>query len=170
MFLKELEATLIPWWLLFTLLSGDQGIWRWPMLAISLYLVLTELRYRMAVSESRAAGFLRMVRMPVSLWLLRIILWRRMIIPDGVRCYTLHVHGRSESHRQLIGELLSDITHGTKEPAIYIGNTFFDLGEFACRQLGQARVQIIDGALFGRWWQTWRIDLGKWRIVKIDLR
>ena len=170
MFLKEFEAALIPWWLLFTLLTGDQGIWRWPMLMLSLYIVLTEVRYRMAVRESRSAGFLRMVRIPANPWLLRIILWRRMTIPGGVRCYTLHVHGKPESHRRLLDELLSDIVHGEKEPVVYIGNTFYDLGEFAKRHMKIGRVQIIRGTLFGRWLQTWRMDKGRWRIVKIDLR
>ncbi len=169
MFLKELEAVLIPWWFLLTLITGDQGFWHWPILMMALYIVLTEIRYRIAVNESRKIGFKRMVRMPVMPWLLRLILWRRMVIPRGIHCYTVHTHGKPKSEREFIRELKADIELGAKEPAVYIGNTFYDLGEFARRQLGEDQVQVIDGALFGCWLQTWRVLGKRWRIIKIKI-
>lgn len=170
MFLKELSAVLIPWWLLAVLLTGDRGFWHWPILIAALYIVMVEIHYRLAIQESRAKGFHRMVRVPVASWLLRLILWRRMIIPHGVKCYTLHVHGNARSDRELVRELKVDIALGMREPAVYVGNTFYDLGEFAHRQLGDERVQVMDGALFGSWLQTWRAPSERWRIVKIETR
>lgn len=167
MFLKELEATLLPWSILMLLLTGDQGIWHWPNLVLALYVLLTEIRYRMAVRESRHAGFKRMVRMPVSRWLLQRIVGRRIKIPQGIKCYTLHVHGRPENHRKFVQELKKDMVRGAKEPALYVGNTWYDLGEFAARQLGEDKVQIIDGTFFGRWLQCWKSPEGHWRIVMI---
>jgi hypothetical protein len=168
MFLKELEAVLIPWWMLLTLITGDQGFWHWPILMMALYIVLTEIRYRIAVSESRKVGFKRMVRMPVMPWIIRIVLWRRMVIPRDINCYTVHTHGKPKSEREFIRELKDDITLGSREPAMYIGNTFYDLGEFARRQLGAEYVQVIDGAMFGRWMQTWKAPDERWRIVLIN--
>ncbi len=150
MFLKELEAVLIPWWFLAALLTGDQGAWHYPLLIVALYIVTTEMRYRLAVYESRAVGYKRMVRIPVWAWLVRLILLGRMTIPSGVKCYTLHVNGKAMSDRELIRELKADITLGMREHAVYVGNTFYDLGEFARRQLGDKRVQVIEGALCGR--------------------
>ena len=150
------------------MLTGDRGFWHWPILIATVYIVLVELRYRMAVQESRAAGFRRMVRMPVWAWLMRLILWRRMQIPRGAVCYTLHVNGKAMSDRQLVRELKADIERGSRESSVYVGNTFYDLGEFARRQLSDDRVQVIDGALFGRWLQTWRVPEKRWRIVKIE--
>ncbi len=167
MFLKELEAVLIPWWFLAVLLTCDQGLWRYPLLIITLYIVATELRYRLAVHESRASGYKRMVRIPVWAWLVRLILHERMMIPSGVKCYTLHVNGKAMSDRELIRELKADIGLGMHEHAVYLGNTFYDLGEFARRQLDDERVQVIGGVLFGRWWQTWQVSEKRWRIVKI---
>ena len=166
---KELEVVLIPWWLFALLLTGDQGSWRWSLLITALYIVLTEIRYRIAVNESRRVGFKRMVRMPVKPWLLRLILWRRMAIPRGIHCYTVHTHGKPKSEREFVRELKDDIALGSREPAVYIGNTFYDLGEFARRQLGEDQVQVIDGALFGCWLQTWRVPGKRWRIIKIKI-
>ncbi len=166
--LKELEASILPCWMLILLLTAGHGAWHWVLTVGALYIVATELYYRHAVTASRRSGFKRMVRMPAPAWLLRLILWRRMEIPRGAKCYTLHVHGYAPP-RQLIRELKADIERGRGEPAVYIGNTFYDLGEYARRVLGAERVQVIDGALFGRWLQTWKAPEKPWRIVKISI-
>nr|NNM90139.1 hypothetical protein [Bacilli bacterium] len=168
MFLKELEAVILPWWLLAVLLTGDAGAWHYPLLIAALYIVFTEIRYRMAVQESRSTGFQRMMRMPIAPWLLRAVLWRRMTIPRGMKCYTIHVHGAPESAKGFVRELRADMAVANREQAVYVGNTFYDLGEWAVRQLGQERVQITDGALFGRWLQTWKAPDELWRIIIIN--
>ncbi|PWI56596.1 hypothetical protein [Sulfoacidibacillus thermotolerans] len=158
MFVKEWQWVLSPWIVFVVLL--DPHLAKNPLVLLAaLYVVATEIRYRFAVFESRRAGFQRMVRIPVSRTVLQLLLRGRVSVPQGVPCYTLHVETTSTDYRTFLRELREDIVRGAKTKAFYVGNTFTQLGEFAQKEIGKEKVQIISGTFFPAWLQTAGIDV-----------
>lgn len=157
MFVKEFQGVLSHL-LVFAVLLDPHLVKNPLVLLAALYVVATEIRYRFAVLESRRAGLKRMIRIPVSRVVLRLLLRGRVSIPAGATCYTLHVGTAPTDYRTYLRELREDVAHGAKSPAFYVGNTFSQLGEFVQKELGEEKVQIVRGAFFPAWFQTAGVD------------
>lgn len=157
MFLKELAAAILPWWVLSCMLLMPYSWSHVPLLLIGLYVLLTEQAYHRAKRASERDGFQRIVRMPVHPALLRLLSRGRFQVPFGIPCYTLHVlSSPAFTPKAFFRELEEDIRRGISTDAFYVGVTFYDLASRVNAVIGSKRAVEYAGVLVPG--QTWNVD------------
>ena len=167
----ELAQVLLPWWVLGAWLMPS---WWWLWAPIGVYLLGTKAALAHAGGRSLRDGFRRVIRLPVSPWVLRCLLrgrrgrTLRVDVPQGIPCYLLHIRTEDlRDARRFRVELEADIRHGLRlGPAFYAGTTYSDVGRRVQRLAPVApgapagpdlpeAVRVMPGTWFPVWLQGW---------------
>ena len=187
-----------PGMLIFTLVATIwDEIWLWKIwiyvfLIFIFYSILLVVIIEIHRRNSRKKGLRFYFATAIHPAFLRLMLRKRVVLPEYSTCYILHVDDKVRRHsiRDAIRDMHADIQKlqdDWGENAVFIGNTFADLGSRERKWMEQfAEVKILEGRLipfhpllfrmflkghqrrvFGR---AFRMKPKKWKIIILTQR